>query len=142
MEKPSISDKGKQTKLIAKMSKKESMELLTMRYNVTAEGLINRFGTISNAQILKATTLIKGECINVISKDDRQITAVINPIANYNKTAYVVIHERPSFKHHKHILRCNCQWCVMTNRICSHILAYMLENNIYDNYEIMGGVRV
>lgn len=112
-----------------------------MRYNLTKEGLINRYGNVTDAVMTKASTFIKAECIKIFHKDDELIMATCVPLAGYNKTTYTIRHIRPRYSNLKHTLSCNCQWATMTNRVCSHLLGYMIENGIYDNYEVKGGVR-
>lgn len=116
---------------------------ILIKYNVTAEGLINRHGKISNAIMTKALKFLDEDCIEKIHACDDiygyfKEFYVCKPIKNYNKTAYtLIIKEIEGIKH----ISCNCQYATMKDKMCSHALALSIKTGLKGIIKFDGGVR-
>ena len=70
---------------------------------------------------------------------------VVLAIPGYNNTTYTVHHDQlKRGTNTYHVFRCNCQYAVSKNKLCSHVLAVILESGHHPSdpgIVIEGGVR-
>ena len=116
-----------------------------MQYNLTQEGFITRFGNVSNAIEAKARKILdldKIEHVTTFHEGNIKIDAYIcKPIFGYNVTAYTMLVEY--IDRNRIVVHCNCQYCKMHNKMCSHSLALVIKETLYEfkNIVYRGGVR-
>jgi len=122
-----------------------------VRYSLTMEQLTFKGRKCSDTIIRKAWEFLDMGCIehshteeiefDEKTKMKRQVW-ICKPIPGYNSTTYTmhIDHYGDTSK----IISCNCQYCRMQERMCSHLLALLCYNDMFplnQNVKIVGGVR-
>ena len=148
----------KKKKVTKKQKRINRVGRLALRYNITQEQLTNYRGeTISNGIIYKASQFIKLKCIEYkydvdaiegARRDDpdsipykREIWICL-AIPGYNSTTYTIHVDK--IRKNQIVFTCNCQRAVCYKKLCSHIVAVMLERGNHPDEPglyIEGGVR-
>lgn len=116
--------------------KKESkLQQFFLRWNLTTTSLTDKRGfKVSDSIIIKAMKFIEHDCVRKTKAEPLGTGMaieewIVDPIEGYNSTAYTLT--ICDYGDHVTAL-CNCQWCCMHEKTCSHILAVLINSKRAD----------
>jgi hypothetical protein len=123
-----------------KLAKKAA---LFIKYGLTKENLIDRFGRVITDRIaLKASEFIEHSAVEILNKDrsdnNGYYWTIVKPILGYNRTTYT---QELFIKGDDIVGGCNCQYGHY-DKLCSHLLAVLVEIGLWPcKLTVRGGVR-